>query len=213
MTRSILAVGAVSALALLAAGCHKQADTTAASDSSAAAAASDTAAASDAAAASSMPDAHPGATVPTPSNEAAAPDFVTKAAMSDMFEVQSSNIALKRSKNADVKAFAEMMIKAHTKTTAELKAAIKESGQPIRPPSALSGHPADELIALLKVDIKDFDKKYIDDQVTGHEHALDLMARYAKDGDVPAVKAFAAKTGPVVQTHLDKAKAIKDSLK
>jgi putative membrane protein len=203
MGRSILALGAVSAIALIAAGC-KPASTTAT-------ASGDPGAAS--AAAAAMPDANPAATAPTPANEATAPDFVTKAATSDMFEVASSKIALKRSKNADVKAFAQMMIDAHTKTTAALKAAIKASGQAIEPPTVLTGHPQDEVTDLLNADIKDFDKKYMDDQVDGHKAALDLMARYAKDGDVAQIKAFAEKTGPVVQQHYDHAKTIRDALK
>ncbi|MCE3290996.1 MAG: hypothetical protein K0R83_3008, partial [Caulobacter sp.] len=47
------------------------------------------------------PDANPTATVPTPANEAGAPDFVAKAASSDMFEIESSKLALTRTKNAD----------------------------------------------------------------------------------------------------------------
>lgn len=202
MNRSILAVGAVSALALMASACHPKNDATASSSDAAAAAAS-----------SAMPDANPAATVPTPANEAAAPDFVNKAAISDMFEVQSSKLALKRSTNADVKAFAKMMIDAHTKTTAELKAAIKASGQSITPPADLDDAHKSKLDDLTKADAKDFDKKYMDAQVDGHQATLDLMARYAKDGDVPQIKDFAAKTGPAVQQHLDKAKAIKDALK
>jgi putative membrane protein len=199
MNRSLFALGAVSALALTATGCTKHQDAATAS--------------SEAPASSAMPDANPTATVPTPANEAAAPDFVAKAATSDMFEMESSKIAIKRSKNPDVVAFAKMMVEAHTKTTAALKEAIKASGQAIAPPTVLTGHPQDELDGLLKTDIKDFDKKYMDDQVDGHQAALDLMARYAKDGDVAQIKDFAAKTGPAVQMHLDKAKAIKDALK
>jgi putative membrane protein len=197
MTRTIIALGAVSALALLAAGCSKHQDAAPGSDTSA----------------SATPDANPTATVPTPANEATAPDFVAKAAISDMFEIQSSKAALKRSTNKDVKAFAQMMIDAHTKTTAELKAAIKESGQSITPPAVLDDDHKGKLDDLDKADAKDFDKKYMDAQVDGHQAALDLMARYAKDGDVPAIKAFAEKTGAAVQMHLDKAKAIQNALK
>ena len=71
----------------------------------------------------------------------------------------------------------------------------------------------DAIDDLKKADPKDFDKKFMDAQVDGHQAALDLMARYAQDGTVPQIKDFAAKTGPAVQTHLDKAKAIRDGLK
>ncbi len=195
MNRSLIIV---SALALLAA-CNKapSADSTAADTTAPAAA---------------MPDANPAATVPTPANEASAPDFVQKAAVGDMFEIQSSKIALQRSTNKDVKDFARMMISGHTKTTADLKAAIKASGQALTPPAALPDDKQAALDDLKKADAKDFDKKFMDAQVDGHQQALDLMARYTKDGDVAPIKDFAAKTGPVVQQHLDKAKAIQGAL-
>jgi putative membrane protein len=158
------------------------------------------------------PDAHPAATIPTPSNEAAAPDFVTKASASDMFEVQAARIALDRSKNADVKAFAKMMQSAHTQTTKDLKAAIAASGTAVAPAAALPDDLQAKINELLKVDIADFDKTYIGQQVDAHQAALDLMQRYAKDGDVAQIKAFAAKVAPAVQEHLTKAKGIKDAL-
>src|ERR1700761_5956915 len=43
--------------------------------------------------------------------------FVTAAATSDMYEVTAGKVALQRSQDADVKAFAQQMITAHTKTT------------------------------------------------------------------------------------------------
>ncbi|MBA3812247.1 MAG: DUF4142 domain-containing protein [Caulobacteraceae bacterium] len=195
MNRSLIIVGA---LALLAA-CNKAPN-------------ADSTAQVPAAPASATPDANPAATIPTPANEAAAPDFVQKAAVGDMFEIQSSKIALDRSTNRDVKDFARMMITGHTKTTAELKAAIKTSGQALTPPAALPDDKQSALDELKKADAKDFDKKYMDAQVDGHQQALDLMARYAKDGDVAAIKDFAAKTGPTVQRHLDTAKAIQGAL-
>jgi putative membrane protein len=159
------------------------------------------------------PDANPTATVPTPANEAAAPEFVNMAAASDMFEIESSKIALKRSSNADIKAFAQMMIDMHTQTTAGLKAAIAESGETIVPPAVLPTDLQGKLDDLNKADAKDFDTAYLDDQVDGHQKALDLMTRYSTDGTVAPIKAFAASTAPVVQDHLDKAKQLRDGLK
>lgn len=157
------------------------------------------------------PDANPAATIPTPSNEAAAPDFVAKAAASDMFEVEAAKIAQKRSQNAEVKKFAGEMITAHTKSTADLKKAIADSGQAITPPAALPADLQGKLDDLNKADA--FDKAYMDNQVDAHQAALDLLQRYAQDGDVAAIKAFAAATAPVVQQHYDQAKTIRDALK
>lgn len=159
------------------------------------------------------PDANPTATVPTPADEAAAPDFVAKAAASDMFEIESSKLALTRTKNADIKAFAQMMVDMHTQTTAALKKAIADSGQPLVTPTTLPDDLQDKLDDLAKASDADFDKAYMDAQVDGHQAALDLMTRYAADGKVPALQAAAASTAPAVQEHLTKAKAIRETLK
>ena len=159
------------------------------------------------------PDANPAATIPTPSNEAAAPDFVSKAAASDMFEIEAAKIAQKRAKNADVKKFAADMIAAHTKTTADLKKAIADAGQAqtLTLPAALPSDLQDKLNDLNKAD--NFDVAYMDNQVDAHQAALDVLQRYAQDGDVPAIKAFAASTAPVVQQHFDHAKTLRDATK
>ena len=159
------------------------------------------------------PDANPSATIPTAADETAAPDFVAKAAAGDMFEVEAGKIALERSANAEVKAFAQMMVDGHTKTTADLKTAIAASGLTLTTPTTLPDDKADAIADLRGVDAKDFDRKYMDGQVDAHQATLDLMSRYAQSGDSPAIKAAASATLPIVQAHYDKAKAIRDSLK
>jgi putative membrane protein len=159
------------------------------------------------------PDANPAATVPTPSDETAAPTFVEKAAMSDMFEISAAKLAVTRASNPKVKAFAKDMIDAHTATTNDLTKAIGESGQSLAPPAALNKDLQDKLDDLTKGDAKAFDKAYMDGQVDAHQSALNLLQRYAEDGDVAAIKAFAAATAPKVQKHLDLAKTLRDGLK
>jgi len=207
LKRYLLLAGAVALLA----GCHKANNATDAAPSSAAVPSD--AATAETAAPSSTPEANPAATSPTPANAAAAPDFVQKAAASDMFEIQSSKLALKRSSNPDVKDFARMMIRDHTQSTAALKAAIAASGQDFPLPATLPDDKSSALKDLSNARAADFDKMFMNDQVAGHEAALDLMSHYASDGDVPTLKAFAAKVGPIVQHHLDRAEAIHDALK
>jgi putative membrane protein len=160
-----------------------------------------------------QPDANPTATIPTPANEAAAPDFVMKAAMSDMYEIEAAKVALARSTNADVKKFAQMMVDDHTKSTNNLKAAIGASGLSLTPPAALDEAHMKRVQDLKDKAAADFDKAYLDDQVDAHQGALDLMQRYANDGDNASLKGFAATTAPVVQGHYDHAKEMRDAMK
>jgi putative membrane protein len=159
-----------------------------------------------------QPDANPAATIVTPANEAAAPDFVMKAALSDMYEIETAKVAQKRSTNAEVKKYAAEMIKAHTKSTADLKAAIASSGQALTPPAELDAHFKEKLDDLNKVDANDFNARYMNDQVDAHQGALDTVQRYANDGDVPAIKAFAMTAAPIVQGHYDMAKSLRDKV-
>ncbi len=158
------------------------------------------------------PDANPAATVPTPADETSAPDFVNKAAASDMFEIEAGKIALERSANAQVKAFAQMMVDGHTRTTADLKAAIAASGLTLTPPATLPDDKATALADLRSVDAAGFDKAYMDGQVDAHQATLNLVSRYAQDGDTPQIKAAAAAMLPIIQEHLDKARTLRDSL-
>ena len=48
-------------------------------------------------------------------------DFVQKAAMSDMYEVEAGKIASQKGQSAPVKGFGQMMVDAHSKTTEELQ--------------------------------------------------------------------------------------------
>jgi putative membrane protein len=181
MTRQTLLVG-VAALSLTLAACNQKTDQTEAV----------------------APDANPAATVPTPTDETAAPAFVAKAAASDMFEIEAGKIALERSTNAEVKAFARMMVAGHTMTTADLKAAIAAAGLTLAPPATLAD--------LRGVDAAGFDRAYMNGQVDAHQATLNLVSRYAQDGDTPQIKAAAAGMLPTIQEHLDKARTLRDSL-
>jgi putative membrane protein len=197
MTRKILIVGAAFA-ALSLAACGDKTETKGAATPAEQAA---------------TPDANPAATVPTMADEAKAPDFVAKAAASDMYQLEAAKIALKRSTNAQVKAFAQMMVDGHTMTTDGLKAAIAASGQTLAPPTALPADLQDKIDDLNKAGNDDFDKTYADDQVDVHQATLNLLQRYAQDGDVAALKTFAADTAPKVQEHLNKAEGLKNGMK
>lgn len=159
-----------------------------------------------------QPDANPAATIPTPANETAAPTFVEMAAASDMYEIQAADIALERSQNAQVREFATMMKADHSQSTDAVKAAVASAGLSIAPPAALPQDKMAMIQALRDAPAADFDRTYMGQQVDAHQSALNLMQRYANDGDTEALKTTAAAIAPVVQRHLDRANQIRDGL-
>jgi putative membrane protein len=131
--------------------------------------------------------------------------FATAAAESDMYEIEAAKIAEHRSGNPDIRAFAEKMIKAHTETSDKLKMLLKADNSGVMPPATLDDRHQGLIDELRGAKDADFDNRYLSQQVDAHKEALILMNGYAKDGDVAAVKRFAARTAPVVQSHLNMA--------
>lgn len=144
------------------------------------------------------------AVTPTPTGQ----EFVDKAAKSDAFEIAAAKLAKTNAASADVKSFAAEMIKAHTESSAKIKAAATKASPAITPDATLTSDQSDKLADLGKLKGADFDKKYISGQVDAHKDALSLMQGYAKDGDVSSLKDAAGEIAPTVSKHLDMAKAL-----
>ncbi|MDR6955802.1 putative membrane protein [Ancylobacter sp. 3268] len=136
-------------------------------------------------------------------------DFVTEAAVSDMFEIQSSELALQRG-DEPTKVFATQMIAAHQKTTTELKSLLMSANIQVTPPAALDSSHQGKLDDLKKLQGSEFIDQYQEDQVDAHEAAVSLFERYAKEGDNPALKDWAGKTLPELRHHLDMAQKLAD---
>ena len=166
------------------------------------------------------PDATATVTTPAPMAGTATPaalpapddktkNFVEKAALSDMFEIESAKIALTRSKVKPVKDFAQMMIDDHTATTVELGKLAATAG--VMPPTALDEDHLKKLDDLKAAKVQDFDDKYIDQQTAAHSAALDLMKDYAENGKDVGIEGFASKVALKVDAHLQKVKALDKS--
>ena len=137
--------------------------------------------------------------------EVPTPKFVEQAALSDMYEIGASKLALVKSRSTAIKAFAQHMIDAHEATSATLKA-LAAKAKPAAPlPTAFDDRHAALMTALEKAAPDKFDALYLDQQTQAHRAALGLMDSYATHGDDPALKSFAAETKPNIQEHLEAA--------
>ncbi|MDP3736291.1 MAG: DUF4142 domain-containing protein [Hyphomonadaceae bacterium] len=141
--------------------------------------------------------------------DGATKNYVEKATIGDMFEIEASKIALDRSKVQPVKDFAQMMIDAHTATSREMSGLATAAG--VMAPSALDNDHTAKLEELRTASLQDFDDKYIDQQTAAHSAALDLYKDYANNGKDAALQAFAAKVAPTIDSHLLAVKALDKS--
>lgn len=142
----------------------------------------------------------PSADAPTERNA-----YLARAAASDLFEIQSSQVALKKSKRPDVREMANMLIKDHTNSTAQLTAAARSAG--IAPPAPrLMPDQTQMMRRLQSASGAAFDRIYLQQQIPAHQKALALHQNYARNGDVPALRTVAGQIVPVVTKHLEHAR-------
>jgi putative membrane protein len=127
-------------------------------------------------------------------------DFVKKAGASDLYEITSAKLVA-TSKNAKVRSFATMMIKDHTKSTADVKAAAMKSGLHPKPPMLEPKQQAD-ISALKQASGATRDTLYVSQQKAAHQDALSLHKENAAGSSAPALKAASAKIVPVVEHHI-----------
>jgi putative membrane protein len=125
--------------------------------------------------------------------------FVTKAASSNMFEIESSELANDKAQGDEVKDFAKQMIKDHGKAGKELSSLAEDRGAQV--PRELDAKHAAQLQKLEGLEGAEFDAAYIQAQRAAHKEAVSLFSTYSKSGGDPELTAWAAKTLPTLQEH------------
>lgn len=134
--------------------------------------------------------------------------FVRDAAMGDMYEVESAKMALERSRSAEVKQLAQMILTDHTASAGKMKQLVA-SGQVKEPlPTELDERRKGMLDNLRGSGGTDFDGRYIKQQAAAHHEAYLLMTGYGAAGQDPTLKAFANESAPKIKMHMDMAQKL-----
>ncbi|NHA07587.1 DUF4142 domain-containing protein [Mucilaginibacter sp. HC2] len=137
--------------------------------------------------------------------------FATDAANGGMAEVAVAKVAEQKAVNPQVKKFAEMMVKDHSKANEELMAIAKTKN--ITLPAEPSEDKQKELKDLSAKSTTDFDKAYVDAMVDGHKKTISMFEDAAKNCKDADLKAFATNTLPIIKGHLTEIEAIKKGMK
>ncbi|EJO59490.1 DUF4142 domain-containing protein, partial [Burkholderia multivorans] len=136
-------------------------------------------------------------------------EFVDKAAMLGKTELLASQLAADRSSNAEVKAFARRMIDDHERLARELRRLGVDKGVPVQ--TRMLVDPA--LNTLRTLSGAAFDRAYV--QLAGpaaHEEAIRTYEAEARDGHDAQLRAFAARTLPMLKNHLAAARALANAV-
>jgi len=153
------------------------------------------------------------ATTTSPGNGAqqqatTAQGFVEKAGQSNLFEIKSSRLALDKTKNQQVRDFAQRMIDDHQQAGQKLKSTLSDAQLRVAPPQQLDQEHASMLEKLQSLRGADFDRTYVKMQTQGHEKTIALFEFYAQNGDNADLRQFASNLLPTLQQHYEMIQSI-----
>lgn len=136
--------------------------------------------------------------------------FAIKAAQGGATEIKLGQLASEKASNADVKALGQQMVDEHTKANEQLRS-IAQS-QHLTLPSEADPKGQAMYFKLQNTPAAKFDHLYLKMMASDHRADVKSFGKEAKNGADPALKDFAAKTLPVLEGHLDKAKMIESNV-
>ena len=125
--------------------------------------------------------------------------FAEKASMGGMAEVEAGKIALQKSSNEKVKAFAQRLVADHTKAGEELKAVAAQEG--ITVPTQIDAKHQADLDHLKSLSADQFDAAFKEHMIKDHKNDIAMFEKEAASGQT-ALDKFAGKTLPTLKEHL-----------
>jgi len=144
------------------------------------------------------------------------PQIAHIAATAHSIDIARGKDAMKKSKNAEVKQFAEQMVTDHTAGLKDAQALLKKLGvKPEDNPTskALNKQAKEEKAKLAKLKGKAFDKEYIDHEVAYHKAVIDAVKNtLIPNAKNEQLKQLLTDAGPTLEGHLKHAENVQSQL-
>lgn len=133
--------------------------------------------------------------------------FVNFAAQTDMVEANLGQLAQTNASSQDVKDYAQTLTTDHTQDMGNLATAAQQANLTV--PNAIDTMNNKAMIGpFQKLKGKAFDRKYIAEMIAGHTKAIAIYKKEATAASNPQIQQYAQTALPVLQKHLDAAKAL-----
>lgn len=131
--------------------------------------------------------------------------FLKEATEAGLTEIEAGKTGAGKATNAEVKSFAQMLVDDHAKANSELASLAAAKG--VKLPTDPSMVDKAKLKVLNLREAGSYDSHFVKAVgIDAHEKAIKLFEKVIKEGKDPEVKAFATKTLPTLQQHLQHAK-------
>ena len=131
-------------------------------------------------------------------------------------DIDAGKLAEKQAKSKDVRAFGKQMVTDHTavnKSATELVTKLKVKPEPSDTSKSLKKGGDENMAKLKKLKGAEFDKAYVDNEVTYHQAVIDAVDKTlipsAKNAEL---KALLEKVRPALVQHLEHAKHLQSQL-
>lgn len=137
-------------------------------------------------------------------------EFLVDQAEINLAEIEIGKLAQQKGTDPEVKKFGKMLVDEHTKSASEVSALAKAKNFTL--PTSLTEEGQDEYKKLNEKSGLDFDKKFADMMIDGHQKAIDKLQKAAKDAHDEDVKLWATNNIAGLTSHLEHAKLLKQNL-
>lgn len=137
--------------------------------------------------------------------------FLMDAAMGGLMEVELGRWAAQKGTSTEVKDFGRRMVDDHSKANMELKQLASTKGVTL--PTELDEKHQRNVSKISRLTGAEFDRAYSKMMLGDHEDDVKDFEKQSTDGTDADLKAFAAKTLPTLQEHLQMARALPGNTK
>jgi len=137
-------------------------------------------------------------------------EFLVDIAEVNLAEIEIGKLAQIKSTNSEVKKLGKMLVDEHTKSASEVSALA--SAKNFTLPTSITEEGKEEYNKLNEKSGTDFDKKFIDMIIDGHQKAIDKLRTTSEDAKDNDVKLWASNNIAGMTAHLEHAKMIKQNL-
>ncbi|MGE5658057.1 MAG: DUF4142 domain-containing protein [Actinomycetota bacterium] len=130
-------------------------------------------------------------------------NFINQAAQLGMLEVQLGQLAVQQGSSNAVKQYGQRMVQEHTQANQQLMQLARQKG--VTPASQLDNQHQAVRSRLSKLSGSSFDEAYMREMINSHNQAIALFQAQAQQGNDSDLKAWAGRTIPNLQAHLQMA--------
>ena len=144
------------------------------------------------------------------------PQIAAIVVTANQVDIDAGKLAQSKASSKEVKEFAERMVTDHTgvnKSATELVQRLKVTPEPNATSQSLQKGGDENMAALKKLSGHEFDRAYIDHEVTYHTAVIDALDKtLIPSAQNAELKALLVKTRPAFVAHLEHAKQLQSSL-